>query len=47
MKMKIDFKDLRVRPGEKVKLSEWPMIMKPFVSRKRIVKSSWANTSRN
>jgi PPK2 family polyphosphate:nucleotide phosphotransferase len=30
MKMKINSKDFRVRPGEKVQLSEWPTIVKPF-----------------
>ncbi len=30
MKMKIDIKDFRVRPGEKVALKEWPTIVKPF-----------------
>jgi PPK2 family polyphosphate:nucleotide phosphotransferase len=29
-KMKINSKDFRVRPGEKVQLSEWPTIVKPF-----------------
>ncbi|MGB7622371.1 MAG: ADP-polyphosphate phosphotransferase [Terriglobia bacterium] len=28
--MKINSKDFRVRPGEKVKLREWPTIVKPF-----------------
>jgi len=28
--MKINSKDFRVRPGEKVQLSEWPTIVKPF-----------------
>ncbi|MGB7760066.1 MAG: ADP-polyphosphate phosphotransferase [Bryobacteraceae bacterium] len=28
--MKIDIKDFRVRPGEKVALKEWPTIVKPF-----------------
>ena len=28
--MKIDAKDFRVRPGEKVKLGEWPTAVKPF-----------------
>jgi hypothetical protein len=28
--MKIDSKDFGVRPGEKVKLSEWPTTVKPF-----------------
>jgi PPK2 family polyphosphate:nucleotide phosphotransferase len=30
MKMKINSKDFRVRPGEKVNLKEWPTIVKPF-----------------
>jgi hypothetical protein len=34
MKMKINSKDFRVRPGEKVKLSEWPTIVKPFCKSK-------------
>src|ERR1039457_5421285 len=34
MKMKINSKDFRVRPGEKVKLSEWPTIVKPFCTSK-------------
>jgi PPK2 family polyphosphate:nucleotide phosphotransferase len=34
MKMKINSKDYRVRPGEKVKLSEWPTIVKPFCTSK-------------
>jgi PPK2 family polyphosphate:nucleotide phosphotransferase len=29
MKMKINAKDFRVRPGEKVKLTEWPTMVKP------------------
>jgi len=33
--MKIDSKDFRVRPGEKVKLSEWPTIVKPFCKSKK------------
>jgi PPK2 family polyphosphate:nucleotide phosphotransferase len=38
-KMKINSKDFRVRPNEKVKLSEWPTIVKPFCkSRKRYQK---------
>jgi PPK2 family polyphosphate:nucleotide phosphotransferase len=28
--MKINSKDFRVRPGDKVKLSEWPTMVKPF-----------------
>jgi PPK2 family polyphosphate:nucleotide phosphotransferase len=36
MKMKINSKDFRVRPGEKVKLDEWPTLVKPICkSRKR------------
>ena len=34
MKMKINSKDFRVRPGEKVKLKEWPTIVKPFCESK-------------
>jgi PPK2 family polyphosphate:nucleotide phosphotransferase len=33
--MKIHSKDFRVRPGEKVKLSEWPTIVKPFCKSKK------------
>jgi hypothetical protein len=29
-KMKIKSKDFRVRRGEKVKLKEWPTMVKPF-----------------
>ena len=32
--MKINSKDFRVRPGEKVKLKEWPTIVKPFCESK-------------
>jgi PPK2 family polyphosphate:nucleotide phosphotransferase len=35
MKMKINSKDFRVRPGEKVKLREWPTIVKPFYKSKK------------
>jgi polyphosphate kinase 2 (PPK2 family) len=35
MKMKINSKDFRVRPNEKVKLKEWPTIMKPFYKSKK------------
>jgi PPK2 family polyphosphate:nucleotide phosphotransferase len=35
MKMKIHSKDFRVRPGEKVKLSDWPTIVKPFCKSKK------------
>jgi PPK2 family polyphosphate:nucleotide phosphotransferase len=35
MKMKINSKDFRVRPGEKVKLREWPTIVKPFCKSKK------------
>src|ERR1017187_5012543 len=34
-KMKINSKDFRVRPGEKVKLKEWPTIVKPFCTSKK------------
>jgi PPK2 family polyphosphate:nucleotide phosphotransferase len=34
MKMKIDSKNFRVRPGKKVQLSEWPTIVKPFCKSK-------------
>ena len=33
--MKIKSKDFRVRPGEKVKLNEWPTIVKPFCKSKK------------
>jgi len=33
--MKINCKDFRVRPGEKVKLREWPTIVKPFCKSKK------------
>lgn len=33
--MKIDSKDFRVRAGDKVKLSEWPTIGKPFCKSKK------------
>ena len=33
--MKIPSKDFRVRPGEKVKLSEWPTSMKPYYKSKK------------
>ncbi len=35
MNMKINSKDFRVRPGEKVKLKEWPTIVKPFCKSKK------------
>jgi len=35
MKMKINSKDFRMRPGEKVKLKEWPTIVKPFCKSKK------------
>ena len=35
MKMKINSKDFRVRPEEKVKLREWPTIVKPFCKSKK------------
>ena len=34
MKMKIKSKNFQVRPGEKVKLEEWPTIVKPFCKTK-------------
>ena len=33
--MKIDSKDFRVRPGEEIKLTEWPTIVKPFCKSKK------------
>ncbi len=33
--MKINSKDFRVRPGEKVKLRKWPTIVKPFCDSKK------------
>ncbi|MGD0460167.1 MAG: ADP-polyphosphate phosphotransferase [Terriglobia bacterium] len=33
--MRINSKDFRVRPGEKVKLKEWPTIVKPFYKSKK------------
>ncbi len=33
--MKINSKDFRVRPGEKVQLSEWPTTVKPFCQSKK------------
>jgi PPK2 family polyphosphate:nucleotide phosphotransferase len=35
MKMKINSKNFRVGPGEKVKLTEWPTIVKPFCKSKK------------
>jgi PPK2 family polyphosphate:nucleotide phosphotransferase len=35
MEMKIKSKDFRVRPGEKVKLNEWPTIVKPYFKSKK------------
>jgi len=35
MKMKINSKDFRVRPGAKVKLRKWPTIVKPFCKSKK------------
>jgi PPK2 family polyphosphate:nucleotide phosphotransferase len=34
MKMKIDSKDYRVRPGEKVDLHKWPTVVKPYYKSK-------------
>jgi PPK2 family polyphosphate:nucleotide phosphotransferase len=36
IKMKITTKDFRVRPGGKVKLREWPTIVKPFFKSKKM-----------
>ena len=33
--MKINSKEFRVRPGEKVKLKEWPTMVKPFCKSKK------------
>ena len=33
--MKINSKDFRVRPGEKVKLKKWPTVVKPFCKSKK------------
>jgi len=35
MKMKINSKDFRVEPGEKVKLKEWPTMVQPFCKSKK------------
>ena len=35
IKMKINSKDFRVRPGAKVKLKEWPTKVKPFCKSKK------------
>jgi PPK2 family polyphosphate:nucleotide phosphotransferase len=35
MNMKINSKDFRVKPGSKVKLAEWPTIVKPFCKSKK------------
>ena len=35
MTMRINSKDFRVRPGEKVKLNQWPTRVKPFCKSKR------------
>jgi PPK2 family polyphosphate:nucleotide phosphotransferase len=35
MKMKINSKEFRVRPGEKVQLSKWPTVVKPFCKSKK------------
>jgi PPK2 family polyphosphate:nucleotide phosphotransferase len=33
--MKIDSKDFRVRPGQKVQLGEWPTVVKPYCKSKK------------
>jgi PPK2 family polyphosphate:nucleotide phosphotransferase len=40
MKMRINSKDFRVRPGEKVKLTEWPTIVQPFCKSKKLYKKA-------
>ena len=35
MKIKIKSKDFRVRPGERVKLADWPTMVKPFCKSKK------------
>jgi hypothetical protein len=35
MKMQINSNDFRVRPGEKVKLKDWPTSVKPFYASKK------------
>jgi PPK2 family polyphosphate:nucleotide phosphotransferase len=35
MKMKIDSKDFRTRPGKSVRLGDWPTIVKPFCESKK------------
>ena len=35
MKMKINSKDFLVRPGEKVRLKDWPTSVKPFCKSKK------------
>jgi len=35
IKMKINSKDFRVRPGKRIKLKEWPTIVKPFCKSKK------------
>jgi PPK2 family polyphosphate:nucleotide phosphotransferase len=36
MKMKINAKDFRVRPGERVQLSKWPTVVKPYCKSKKV-----------
>src|SRR5579885_3200465 len=36
MKLRINSKDFRVRPGEKVKLEEWPTVVQQFCKSKKV-----------
>ena len=40
IKMKINSKDFRVRPGKRIKLKEWPTIVKPFCKSKVCVRGT-------
>jgi len=42
--MKINSKDFRVGPGGKVKLSEWPTIVKPYFKSKKAVSKAPGRT---
>jgi hypothetical protein len=35
MKMRIDTKEFRVRPGEKINLKDWPTVVKSFFQSKK------------
>ncbi len=47
MKMKINSKNFRVRPGGKLKVHKWPTTAKPYGKSKKQYKNSWKNTSRS